>query len=250
MSTKESPMKLPFLAAIGTAIGGTGLATGAATALGAGVLGGRLLAGRAAVKGISKGSRKRRNQIRKANQELKEQRRAYLDFDVTNPYMGLTNAYADMENVMEDLTVDQKAAQFQAEQGAQQRADILANLRGTAGTSGVAALAQSLAQQGQVQAQQMSASIAQQEAANQRARTQEASRIQQLQRGAEMQIQGQEAYGELIRQQREMARQETLLAGAYARAGAAYEAKQRYTEGIIGGVTNIVGAGVSALMPS
>jgi hypothetical protein len=246
MSTKESPMKLPFLAAIGSAIGGAGLATGAATALGAGVVGGAgLLAGRA----ISKGSRKRRDQIRKANQELKEQKRAYLDFDVTNPYMGLTNAYADMENVMEDLTVDQKAAQFQAEQGAQQRADILANLRGTAGTSGVAALAQSLAQQGQVQAQQMSASIAQQEAANQRARTQEASRIQQLQRGAEMQIQGQEAYGELIRQQREMARQETLLAGAYARAGAAYDAKQRYTEGIIGGVTNIIGAGVSALMP-
>ena len=162
--------------------------------------------------------------------------------------MGLTNAYMGMENVMEDLTVDQKAAQFQAEQTAQQRADILSNLRGTAGTSGVAALAQSLAQQGQVQAQQMSASIAQQEAMNQRARTQEASRIQQLQRGAEMQLQGQEAYGELMRQRREMGREETLLAGAYARAGAAYEARTRYTESLIGGVTNIVGAGVGAAL--
>lgn len=231
MSTnkKSSPMKLSPLAIAGIAAGVLGLG--------------------AASRGIKRGNEKRREEIRKANAELKLQKQSYLDFDITNPYMGLTNAYMGMENVMEDLTVDQKAAQFQAEQTAQQRADILANLRGTAGASGVAGLAQSLAQQGQVQAQQMSASIAQQEAMNQRARTQEASRIQQLQRGAEMQIQGQEAYGELIRQQREMARQETLLAGAYARAGAAYEAKQRYTEGIIGGVTNIVGAGVSALIP-
>jgi len=196
---------------------------------------------------IKKKNQANREEIRKANEELRTQKKSYLDFDITNPYMGLTNAYKGMENVMEDLTVDQKAAQFQAEQTAQQRADIMSNLRGTAGASGVAGLAQSLAQQGQVQAQQMSASIAQQEAMNQRMKTQEASRIQQLQRGAEMQIQGQEAYGELMRQQREMGRQETLLAGAYARAGAAYEAKQRFTEGIMGGISNIVGAGLQGL---
>ena len=178
MSTKESPMKLPFLAAIGGALGFTGTAAVTAGAIGVGTG----VAGIAAARGISKGNRKRRNQIRKANQELKEQKRAYLDFDVTNPYMGLTNAYADMENVMEDLTVDQKAAQFQAEQGAQQRADILANLRGTAGTSGVAALAQTLASQSQLASQRISASIGQQEAANQRAAAQQAGELQTMER--------------------------------------------------------------------
>ena len=88
---------------------------------------------------------------------------------------------------MEDLRVNTQQADFMAQQGAQARADILGTFKGAAGGSGIAALAQSLANQQTQQAGQISASIGQQEAANQRARATEASRLQQLERAGEMQ---------------------------------------------------------------
>ena len=65
-----------------------------------------------------------------------------------NKFAGLENMYEGMENRFEDMTVDMRAADFQAQQGQQQRANILQGLRGAAGSSGVAGLAQSLANQG------------------------------------------------------------------------------------------------------
>ena len=106
--------------------------------------------------------------------------------------MKFENVYEDMENVYEDLTVNQQQAQFQAQQGAQQRADIMQNLRDTAGGSGIAGLAQTLANQGQLQTQQISASIGQQEAANQRARARGAANVQAQQLGGEQWVQQQE----------------------------------------------------------
>ena len=46
---------------------------------------------------------------------------------------------------------------------------MMQNLRGAAGSSGIAGLAQALANQGALQTQQISASIGQQESANQKA---------------------------------------------------------------------------------
>ena len=83
--------------------------------------------------------------------------------DAQNMYAGLENQYEGMENRFEDMTVDMQAAEFQAQQGQQQRANILQSLRGAVGTSGIAGLAQSLANQGALQAQQISAGISQQE---------------------------------------------------------------------------------------
>ena len=77
-----------------------------------------------------------------------------------------------------------------AQQQAQARADILGSFRGAAGGSGIAALAQSLANQQTQAAAQASASIGQQEAANQRARVAEASRLQTLEREGEFKAQG------------------------------------------------------------
>ena len=103
---------------------------------------------------------------------LDRQRQSFQDFQFENPFADIKNPYADlktefenlyegMENPYEDLTVNMRAAEFQAEQGAQQRANILSALRGAAGGSGIAGLAQSLANQGAVQAQQISANIGQ-----------------------------------------------------------------------------------------
>ena len=86
---------------------------------------------------------------------LEKQKQRYRQFEFKNPY-------ADMENVMEDVTVDMRAADFQAQQGQQQRANIMSALQGSAGGSGIASLAQTLANQGALQARQASVDIAQQ----------------------------------------------------------------------------------------
>lgn len=89
-----------------------------------------------------------------------------------------SNIYANMENTMEDLTINQQAAQFTAQQQAQGMANTMDALRQSAGSSGIAALAQSLANQQAQNAQAASASIGQQEAANQRAAAGMAGQIQ------------------------------------------------------------------------
>jgi len=118
---------------------------------------------------------------------LEEQKEQYRALQFRNPFA---------ENVFEDLTVSQRAAEFQAQQGLQQRADILQGLRAAAGTSGIAGLAQTLANQGQLQAQAISAGIAEQERANQAARAQ-----------GQLQVQA----GQQMVQQFEADRQATLL---------------------------------------
>ena len=121
-----------------------------------------------------KQERKAARQAKKAKKELKEQESIYKNLDISNPYM-------NMENTMEDLTINQKQADFEKQQFQQSQANILDSLRGAAGGSGVAALAQTLAREGQLASQRSAASIGQQERQNQLAERQEASRIQGLQ---------------------------------------------------------------------
>lgn len=114
--------------------------------------------------------------------------------------MKFTNPFANMENTFEDLTVNQQQAQFQAQQGSQQRANIMQNMKGAAGSSGIAGLAQALANQGSLQTQQISASIGQQESRNQVAAAKGAAAIQTYDRQGQQWV-----------QQAEMDRQATLL---------------------------------------
>ena len=147
----------------------------------------------------------------KQQRELDKQKAEYKS-------MKFENVYEDMENVYEDLTVNQQQAQFQAQQGAQQRADIMQNLRGAAGSSGIAGLAQTLASQGQLQTQQISASIGQQEAANRRQAAMGAANVQAKQLGGEQWV-----------QQQEIDRQSTLLGmqmGETSGANVAYQQAQ------------------------
>lgn len=86
-----------------------------------------------------------------------------------------SNIFANMENTMEDLTVNTQAADFAAAQQAQGLSNTLGQLGQAAGGSGIAALAQSIANQQSQNAIAASASIGQQEAANQRAAAQQAA---------------------------------------------------------------------------
>ena len=114
-----------------------------------------------------------------------------------NAYQGymtqdISNTFANMENTMEDLTVNTQAADFTAAQQAQGLANTMGSFRQSAGSSGIAALAQSLANAQSQNAQQASASIGQQESMNQRLSAQQAGTLQSMERAGEERAMGRE----------------------------------------------------------
>ena len=128
-------------------------------------------------KAISGGVKKKKAKAAAAaaQAELEAQKQAFKNLDTSNPY-------TNMENTMEDLTVNQEEAQFVAEKQAQSQANILSDMRGAAGGSGIAALAQTLANQGSDNARTSAVSIGKQEQQNQMLERKETSRLQGLER--------------------------------------------------------------------
>jgi len=114
-----------------------------------------------------------------AKAEMDAQKKKFAALDTSNPY-------ANMENTMEDLTVNQQEAEFQKQQQQQSQANILNQMKSSAGSSGIAGLAQAMAQQGSLDAQKASISIGQQEQNNQMAERQEAARLQGMDRQGEI----------------------------------------------------------------
>jgi len=136
---------------------------------------------------------------------VEAQKREYEQFDFQNVYADIS-----MENLAEDLTVNQQQADFERQSFQQTQANIMGNMRGAAGGSGIAGLAQSLAQQGQIASQRQSASIGQQEAQNQRA-----------ERAMAGQIQDKEREGDLLSRKMQTEQTGTLLGMAQQRTAAA-----------------------------
>jgi hypothetical protein len=166
---------------------------------------------------------------REARDEMNRLKAVYANLDTSNPYL-------NMENTMEDLTINQKQAQFQRQQFQQSQANILDSMRGAAGGSGIASLAQSLAQQGQIAAQQSAASIGQQEAANQRAERGEASRIQNLERQGDIMSRNMER--QKVTTLLGMSQQET--AAALQQGQQAEQAKWDAISGTVGNLTGLI----------
>ena len=100
----------------------------------------------------------------------------------------LINIRDNYSNTMEDLTVNQQQFQLQKEMSQQGAANAMDTFRGAAGGSGVAGLAQAMANQQAQSAQQISASVGQQESANQMASAQQAASIQQQQRQSDIAV--------------------------------------------------------------
>jgi len=139
-----------------------GIITGLALGAGAGLL----KAGLSFV-----GGRRRLRERNEAQEAYDASMQDYFQQDTSN-------VYANMENTAEDLTVDQGAAQFAAEQQARGQANIMQGLKAQAGGTGIAALAQSLAGTQAQAARQASLDIGQQERANQAAAAAQAANIQ------------------------------------------------------------------------
>ena len=100
-----------------------------------------------------------------------KQKNVYADMEnkmkgQENAFEGLENKFEGMENSMEDLQVNTQQAEFEAQQNEQNQANIMSSMAGAAGGSGIAALAQSMANAGALSSQKASASIGAQEAQN------------------------------------------------------------------------------------
>jgi len=166
----------------------------------------------------------RRREERQAKREFEEAMRGYKNFQFENPYTTL-------QNTAEDLTVNQQQAQFLAQQQQQGLANTMGQLQGAAGGSGIAALAQVMANQQSQNLQRASASIGMQESQIQRQQAAQAQQIQQLQ-----------AQGQADIQTAEYGRQQTLLGMGQQRLAAARAARQQATSQLVGGIGQMAGA--------
>jgi len=181
------------------------------------------IGGLANVAGGIIGGRARRQEQRAARAQMQERMAAYENMQFENPY-------ANMQNTMENLTVNQQQAQFLAQQQQQGLANTMGALQGAAGGSGIAALAQAMSNQQAQNLQQASASIGQQEASNQMATAQQAAQNQMM-----------EAQGAGQVQQMELGRNQTLLGMSQQRLAAADAARAQATNQLLSGVAGVAG---------
>lgn len=209
-------------------------------------------AGLSAVGGIAKigmslaGQGDRIQEQENARTELEKRRKEYENLDTSNLSANVSNQFTNMENTYEDMTVNQQQAQFQAQQGNQQRANIMQNLQGAAGGSGIAGLAQAMANQGQLQTQQISASIGAQESKIQQLQAGEASKLQSLERKGEQYAEGQRLAGAETSRGLEYNKTGTLLGMSQQRMGAANQARAQALAAQMSGVGDIASAGMDA----
>jgi hypothetical protein len=202
-----------------------------------------ILAGVAAVKvghsifkGVQANKRKKaaEAEAKTAKAEMDARKEQFANLDISNPFM-------DMDNVYEDLTVNQKEADFAKQQTQQSQANILNQMKGSAGSSGIAGLAQAMANQGALDAQKSAMSIGKQEANNQKLALGEEARIQDKQIGGEIQMRKDEK--DKISTLYGMDAQD--YATAQSKAALANQEKNAAYSSAIGGVTDYVTGGVT-----
>ena len=185
------------------------------------------------------GRKKRRAAQRRAKKEYEKQRALYQALDTSNLAAGFGNAFENMENTYEDLTVNQQQAQFMAQQNQQSQANAMQALRGAAGSSGIAGLAQIIANQSQLATQKASASIGLQEAQNQKLAAQGAAQNQMMERKGEYQAQVQRLTGAREARALDYQKQEMELGFAMQEKAAADQAVQAANAALFGGIGSL-----------
>lgn len=179
-----------------------------------------IIGGATQIAGSLVGGGARRREARRAAAEFEAQKQALQDFQFTNEFAGL-------ENVFEDATVNQQAAQFQAQQT---DAALAQSMQAAIASGGAPGGAQAIAQAALQSKAGISADIARQEQANQARRLQQEARLQQM-----------EAQGGMALQQQQYGQQQQLLNLASARKVAADQARAQATAGLVGGIGSLAG---------
>ena len=192
------------------------------------------------------GSGARRSAQLAAQDEYDRMRKQYMDLDTSNIYAGVRNKYSNMENAYEDLTVNKQQAEFEQRMFQQQQASAMTNLRGAAGSSGIAGLAQALSNQASVQSQKAAGSIGLQESRNQVLRAQEASKIIFAERGGESQAEAMRLAGAETARGLEYQKTGTLFGMAQQDLAAANAAVAAGDAALYGGIGQIAGTVLTA----
>ena len=228
------------------------------------------------LKGIGSlfGSSARADEQEKANKAYQKAKENFENIQYTNPYENLENPYAGLqnpyqglqnpytENIYEDLGVNMQSADYLRDQQRQSQANIMQQMRGAAGGSGVAGLAQAMASLSDKQAREASARISDQEAANEKLRLKGADQrrkaefgldklkressfdIDKLQRSTDFAIEQAKIQGETMRQSQENRRLEALYGLGIDRKSAADQARadaRAQQFGALGDITGSVG---------
>ena len=194
------------------------------------------------------GRGKRRDAQRAAQTQYDDMLKQYQELDTSNLYADVENQYTNLENTYEDLTVNQQQAQFEKEMFQQQQANIMQGMSGAAGGSGIAALAQAMANQGQIAAQRAGASIGMQESRINMLRAQEASRLQMAERGGEVQAQAARLAGAEKARSLDYMQTSTQLGMAQQDLAAKNQAIAQADAALYGGVGQLVGVGAQLAM--
>lgn len=181
---------------------------------------GAIIGGATQIVGSLIGGKGRRNEQNAANAEFGQQKEAFQS-------QTFSNEFANLENTAEDLTVNQQASQFQAQQTdaalAQGLDSIVASGGGGGGAQAIAAAAlQSKAG--------ISSDLAKQESMNQAMRAQQAASLQR-----------DEAQGADDLQLRNYTKSQHLLNMASGRKNAADAAREKATAGLISGISSVAG---------
>jgi hypothetical protein len=176
------------------------------------------------------GQRGRKKEQRAARGQYDERMAEFENLDTSNLAGNLSNPY-------EDATVNTQGADYLAQQQQQASANMMSNMSGAAGGSGIAALAQTMANQQGQQLQAASANIADQEQSNQQAFM-----------GQEARNQTASVAGASAARGLEYEKSQALTQAAGARKAAAEGAVNDARQAIIGGIGDIAGGVASAAM--
>tara|TARA_R110002020_G_scaffold60894_2_gene164429 strand:+ start:7548 stop:8447 length:900 start_codon:yes stop_codon:yes gene_type:complete len=180
----------------------------------------------------NKQKKKNEEAIKDAQDKYDAQMAGFENQEFTNIYQDVTNPMANLqtnfENTYEDLTVNQQQANFEKQMAQQQQANVLDAMSQGGGFN--AGNIQALANQAQQGAARASASIGQQEAANQMAAAQGAAGVQRMEAAAQEKVLGGAAQaqalrlqGEAEKQQFELDKQATLLGMSQQKLGTAQD---------------------------
>ena len=192
------------------------------------------------------GSGRRRQEQIAAQGEYDKILQQYKDLDTSNLYADVENQYTGMENVYEDLTVNRQQAEFERDMFRQQQANIMQGFSAAAGGSGIAGLAQALANQGQIAARQAGASIGAQESRINMLRAQEASRLQLSERTGEARAEAMRLAGAERARGLEYRQTATQLGMSQQRLAQANMARARAQAALYGGIGSLAGTAAMA----
>jgi len=191
------------------------------------------------------GRRGRMNEQAAAKAEMQKMKKEYQNLDTSNLAAGVRNPYQNLENTFEDMTVNQQQAQFQSQQFQQSQANIMDSLGSAAGGSGIASLAQTLANQGILSAQKSSASIGMQEAQNQKMAAQQGAKNQAMEGQGEMYAEKMRQAGAQEARGLEYQKTSTLFGMSQQRTAAANNARAQAKSDQMSAIGDIASAGAS-----